>query len=52
MTEEMVKTIGLTITAIIMLGLCFVSGYGMGRDNLIKDMGSYGCEKVIGVIIK
>lgn len=40
-------SVALTIIAVVLLGLVCLVGYDFGRRNLVVDIDTYGCEKVI-----
>jgi hypothetical protein len=41
------RSIMLALIAVGMLFVVGAAGYDMGRRNLVMDIDSYGCEKVI-----
>jgi len=44
-----VRSVMLALIAIFMLGVMYIAGYDLGRRNLVVDIDSYGCEKVIAI---
>jgi hypothetical protein len=42
-------TVIITLAALFFLFLTALAGYDIGRRNLVTDIDSYGCEKVIGI---
>ena len=41
------RSIIMTLAAVFCLFIMFITGYDIGRRNLVVDIDTYGCEKVI-----
>jgi hypothetical protein len=41
------KSVMLALVAVFFLGMMCLMGYDIGRKNLVVDIDTYGCEKVL-----
>jgi hypothetical protein len=47
-----IRDIVIIVLSIFVLWIVWMMGYQVGRENFIVEMKSYGCEKVLGYVIK